>query len=212
MASATVSPKPSASDFCTTTSARRWMRVDHRRVLLGVVHRQRDAGAPSDARSVGQRAPRRRDLVAGPPCPPGRRTPRPPTGRRAARWASQHGAACSAKPRQDADGILQPVPARHLRDDAVAVAQRRLLDDRRAPVHPRRGPVLADEARPRPGRRRHRVRRRAGCRPPPRARASWFLAEKTSIDGGMIRTSRRVQPVPGEPLPREHLERRSPST
>ena len=60
IASATVSPKPSATLFWATTAARALERVDDRRVLLEVVHRQRGEVHAGRARRPGARSRRAR--------------------------------------------------------------------------------------------------------------------------------------------------------
>ena len=117
IASATVSPKPSARLFCTTTAARRWSAltiaafssassIGQRREMDASAQRRRAASAPG-ARSP-RRAPRR---------PPGRRRPPRRAGRRARDARLARVGVRSANAVQDADRVLEPVPARHLHDE-----------------------------------------------------------------------------------------------
>ena len=129
IASATVSPKPSARLFCDHHLRAALDRVDDRGVLLDVVHRQAGEVHPRPHRRRERRA-QRRGPRPGPRRPRGRRRPRRRSARRAA-GGRRRLPQCSANPRSDPDRVLEPVPARDLGDE------RRL---RRDPARPGRAP------------------------------------------------------------------------
>ena len=100
------------------------------------------------------------------------------------------------------DRVLQRVPARDLSDQRAADEPAARPRDLRC-GRPARGAVLAREGRPRrPARPRSALRRedRRGAL----WSSAWFLAEKTSIEGGMIVTG-LVQPLPHEGLAGEYV-------
>ena len=206
----TVSPKPSASDFCTTTAAWRW-------IALTIAPFSSASAIGSVARWMRRRAPARQR----PPC----------RASTSARTAAPSGSSCTpvdvgadeqqvrvagladvaGEALQHADRVLEAVPARHLRDDAVVRgAAARSCTMRAGRVH------AARASRP-------RARTRRGGPPPATTPAalqdrrdgtagpsSWFLGEKTSIDGGTIATRRPSIPPTRSARARTRTRRRRP--
>ena len=205
IASATVSPKPSASDFCTTTSARRLQRVDHRA--------RSPRRRPSAAREV-HAAPRSscgsarhaamtscEDLGALGVVGDARRRPGP----RARGGRRRTPPRASTKPSRTPTGSL----SRSQRDTwvthAVAVGERRLLQDRAPAVDARRAcrPRARSASRlPSPvGREPDDAR---GCAATAVGPSAWFFGEKTSIDGGMTDRAPASSPSQTKRSAREH--------
>ena len=122
IASATVSPKPSAMLFCTTTSGAALQRVDDHGVLVRVLHRQHRQVHPPPRRA-GQRMPCRLDLGEH----PGTLGVVGDRGDVRAREHEVRRLVCAHvlhEAGQHAERILEVVPARHLRDQRRVEQQR----------------------------------------------------------------------------------------
>ena len=169
-------------------------RVDDRRVLLDVVHRQAgEVHALAQRRSAARaraRAPRR-----APRRPRGRRRPPPTYGPGEHQVRTVVVASARRSPSQHARRVLEPVPARDL-DDQRRVRRERAawsISARRS-TRPGSRPCARTSAR-RSGAFRPRARRAPGSPRRSPASSSWFFGEKASIDGATIQTrSRRAPP------------------
>ena len=196
IASATVSPKPSARLFCTTTSARRC-----RALTIAAFSSTSSIGSENEVDAV---AHRRGQLGAARGRP--RRAPRAPSGssataaRRRARRARGGRRVRRAMPSREG---LASTPSGSLRRSqretwitagasaaaaAIRTSSARAVDPPRASVAPaehRLRPAGAPASRPADAQDR---RDHVG------ARISWFLAENASIDGGITRTRAGSRP------------------
>ena len=190
MASATVSPNPSARLFCTTTVARRWSALTIAAFSAGSSI-GRDTRCTRARMSSGSAA-RRASTSSNTSSPSGSSVTAATAGPAIRRWASVRGAMPSHEPGEHAGRILEPVPARYLHDE-----RNRSVDLGGAAhvghsVHPAGGAVLAQRTRrPRSGTCPPRCPRSEGSRSPPSGRGpgSW-PRRRRSTAGSPPRLSR----------------------
>jgi hypothetical protein len=164
------------------TVACRCSALTHGRVFVHVVQRQRDQQHPRPG-GGGQRLP----LCHALPVDLG---PFRVIGDAADRRAGEHEVPgperrhMVGEPPQDAAHILEPVPAGDLHNQGIVQGGQSLRHHRGGPCHPTDRTVTADEP-PRGGSVIHHTDGRED-RGDDSASSCWFLAEKGSIDGGMI--------------------------
>ena len=193
IASATVSPKPSARLFWATTSARRCS-------ALTITAFSSASSIGSSARWTRRRTPRGSSCHAA---SASANTSAPSGSSATARTSGPASRRCGSSSRvhvlgergQHAERILEPVPARHLRDQRAVEAQLVLLDHLRRPLDEADAAVEALEDR------RDAAGGGPAARPAARSTAvtlvnaiAWFFGENASIDGGMTVTRPRSRP------------------